>query len=123
VAYALYRLSKMEQPSLEEFGFQGEGSPVSNLPGDLRLGAFALILFLWSYVPYLFLFAAGRVTYPFYFLPAVPAVAMGASYWLTRIWFPRWLMAVYLVMAFVFFFIYFPEKGFLPDWLRVLIGH
>jgi hypothetical protein len=30
---------------------------------------------------------------------------------------------VYLVMCFVFFFIYFPEKAFLPDWLRVLIAH
>jgi len=48
---------------------------------------------------------------------------MGASYWITRSWFPRWLMYVYVAMAFVFFFIYFPYKGFLPDWLRVLIGH
>jgi len=123
VAYALYRHLRRGQPSLEQFGFEGVGSGFATLPGDLKFAAFALVLFIWSYVPYLVLFFAVRVTYPFYFLPAVPAVAMGCTYWLTRNWFPRWLMAVYLAMAFVFFFIYFPEKGFLPDWLRVIIAH
>jgi hypothetical protein len=32
-------------------------------------------------------------------------------------------LAVYLIMVFVFFFVYFPSKAFLPDWLRVIIGH
>ena len=53
----------------------------------------------------------------------VPAMAMGTTYWVTRNWFPKWLVYLYVAMAFVFFFIYFPYKGFLPDWLRVLIGH
>ena len=123
VAYSLYRFYRLKQPTLEAFGFEGAGSNSVALPGELKFAAFALVLFLWSYVPYVVLFLGGRVTYPFYFLPAVPAVAMGASYWTTRSWFPRWLMYVYVGMAFVFFFIYFPYKGFLPDWLRVLIGH
>ena len=123
VGYALYRFYRQKQPTLETFGPEGAGINVGPLSGELRFAAFALVLFLWSYVPYVALFLAGRVTYPFYFLPAVPAMAMGTTYWLTRNWFPRWLMYVYVAMAFVFFFIYFPYKGFLPDWLRVLIGH
>jgi hypothetical protein len=123
VAYALYRYYRREQPTLDAFGLENTGGNSVALPGELRFAAFALVLFLWSYVPYIVLFLAGRVTYPFYFLPTVPAVAMGATYWITRSWFPRWLMYVYVGMAFVFFFIYFPYKGFLPDWLRVLIGH
>ncbi len=123
VGYTLYRSFRRRQPSLDQFAFESSESQAASNPGELKLAAFALILFVWSYVPYLFLFAAGRVTYPFYFLPAVPAVALGCTYWLSRSWFPKWLMYVYLVMVFVFFFVYFPEKGFLPDWLRVLIGH
>ncbi len=123
VAYALYTQFRRKNQAAEEPYFTSLGVTPSGLSGDMKLGAFALILFVWSYVPYLFLFFAGRVTYPFYFLPAVPAVALGCTYWLTRSWFPRWLMVFYVVMAFGFFFIYFPEKGFLPDWLRVLIGH
>lgn len=123
VAYALYSQFKRKQQVMDQFVAPEQFNASSTLPGDLRLASFALILFAWSYVPYLFLLLAGRVTYPFYFLPAVPAIAVGASYWVTRSWFPRWLMVVYVVMTFVFFFIYFPEKGFLPDWLRVLIGH
>jgi hypothetical protein len=81
-----------------------------------------LIWFSWNYFPYLALFAAGRVTYPFYFIPALPAVAMGASYFLTRKWAPSYLSVIYVAGAFVFFFVFFPDKAFLPVWLRVLIG-
>ncbi len=123
VAYAIYSQFRRKQPSLEQYGFETSSPLPSGVPGELKLAAFALVLFLWSYVPYILLFFAGRVTYPFYFLPAVPAVAIGCAYWLTRSWFPRWLMVVFLVMVFVFFFVYFPSKAFLPDWLRVLIGH
>ena len=123
VGYALYRFFKQKQPTLEAFGLEGGESMPAPLSGELRFAAFALVLFLWSYVPYIFLFFAGRVTYPFYFLPAVPAMAMGTAYWVTRNWFPKWLLYVYVAMTFLFFFIYFPYKGFLPDWLRVLIGH
>jgi 4-amino-4-deoxy-L-arabinose transferase-like glycosyltransferase len=123
VAYALYRYFRREEPSPEQPGLEGIGRGITAISGDVKLAAFALVLFAWSYLPYLVLFFAGRVTYPFYFLPAVPAVAMGCTYWLTRSWFPKWLAAVYLLVAFAFFFIYFPEKAFLPDWLRVLIHH
>jgi hypothetical protein len=123
VAYALYRQARKPQPKLEEFGFEAKDSPASELSNEVKFASLALVYFLWSYLPYIFLFVAGRVTYPFYFVPAIPAVAMGASYWLTRSWFPRSLLWVYLGMAFVFFFVYFPDKSFLPDWLRVIIGH
>ena len=125
VGYALYRHSRQKQPTLEVFGLESPGTTTPRLPleGELRFAAFTLVFFLWSYLPYVALFFADRVTYPFYFLPAVPAMAMGTTYWLTRNWFPKWLIYVYVATAFVFFFIYFPYKGFLPDWLRVLIGH
>lgn len=120
-AYALYAHFRRPWPILEQFGFGGAGG--SDMPGETRLAALALVMFVWSYFPYILLFLAGRVTYPFYFIPAVPAAAMGCSYWVSRSWFPRWLMAVYVGAVFLFFFVYFPEKAFLPDWLRVLIGH
>ena len=123
VGYALYRFFRQKQPTLEAFGLESAVSTSPSLEGETRFAAFALVLFLWSYVPYIALFFADRVTYPFYFLPAVPAMAMGTTYWLTRNWFPRWLVYIYVATTFVFFFIYFPYKGFLPDWLRVLIGH
>jgi len=121
-AYALYRHFRRKQPSLEQFGFEETGGGPGLAP-DTRFAALALVYFLWTYIPYLFLLAAERVTYPFYFIPAIPAVAMGCAYWLSRKWFPRWLMVIFVVMVFVFFFVYFPVKAFLPDWLRVLIRH
>ncbi len=123
VAYVLYRQFRKRQPSLDEFGFSSEAPRTSVIPADTKFAALALIMFLWTYVPYLFLLLAERVTYPFYFVPAIPAVAMGCAYWLSRKWFPKPLMVIFLVMVFVFFFVYFPSKAFLPDWLRVLIGH
>jgi hypothetical protein len=97
--------------------------PRAGLPGELRFGGVASVMFLWAYVPYLVMSAFGRVTYPFYFVDAVPAVAMGAAFWLDRKWFPKWLVYVYLAAAFVFFLAYFPDKSFLPIWLRVLLRH
>lgn len=122
-ALAVFRHFRRPQPRLEQFGFAESGTVGPSAPGIPKFAGLALIMFLWTYVPYIFIFLTERVTYPFYFIPAIPAVAMGASYWLTRDWFPRRLMYVYLIMAFVFFFVYFPAKGFLPDWLRALIGH
>jgi len=52
----------------------------------------------------------------------LPAVAMGASYFLTRGWVPRYTWVLYVLGAFFFFFIFFPDKAFLPVWLRSLIG-
>ncbi len=98
-------------------------SPAAGMAQGLKLAGLALVWFLWNYLPYIALSFYGRVTYPFYFIPAIPAVAMGAAYWMTREWFPKRLALAYLVAAFFFFFMYFPDKAFLPDWLRVLIGH
>jgi hypothetical protein len=122
-ALVVYRHFSRPQPRLEEFGFADGGGQSPNVPGTTKFAGLTLTMFLWTYVPYIFLFLGERVTYPFYFVPAIPAVALGASYWLTRDWFPRKLMYVYLAMAFIFYFVYFPAKGFLPDWLRVIIGH
>ena len=99
-----------------------EQAPAFDAAGA-KFGAFALIFFAWTYVPYIFLFIGERVTYPFYIIPAIPAIAMGAAYWLSKKWFPKWLLGVYLAMVFVFFLVYFPDKGFLPVWLRVLMRH
>ncbi len=126
MAYALYLERRRRRPRPEEG--PAEAAPPQApagpaLPGEGRLAAFTLTLFGWSYVPYLFLFLDGRVTYPFYIIPAIPAMAMGTAYWVSRKWFPRWLAAVYLAMVFVFFVVYFPDKAFLPTWLRALIGH
>ena len=122
VAYAIFRWYRNTRSPQEGAQLTLELTP-PEMSGGTRLGALALVWFLGTYVPYLGLFLTQRVTYPFYFVPAIPAVALGASWWLTRDWFPRKLMWVYLAFAFLFFFVYFPEKAFLPDWLRVIIGH
>ncbi len=120
-AFLLWRQFRGNQTSLERFGFAtSSGAGVS---ADLKMAALALIWFLWNYVPYIFIFIFGRVTYPFYLVPAIPALALGAGFLLTRGWFPPRLAVVYLLMALVFFFVYFPDKAFLPDYLRALIGH
>jgi len=98
------------------------GSPPPEREGDLKAAVFALVWFLWGYVPYVGLWLYGRVTYPFYVLPAVPALALGAAYFTTRDWFSSRLAAVYLIANFAWFFWYFPDKAFLPDWVRALIG-
>ncbi|MDG6898738.1 MAG: glycosyltransferase family 39 protein [Nitrososphaerota archaeon] len=89
---------------------------------DDRSMIFLLVWLFWSYAPYVGLWLWGRVTYPFYVLPAVPAFATGASYFATRQWFPRWLVVIYVLAALVWFVIYFPVKDFLPVFLRVWIG-
>jgi hypothetical protein len=48
---------------------------------------------------------------------------MGAAYWLSRSGFPRSLMHLNLVVLFMFFLAYFPDKGVLPVWLRSLVGY
>ena len=128
-AYALYRWRKGQRneadpPSLDPMA-QPTPGPVEpqGMPGDIRFVGLALVMFLWAYVPYLFLLLAERVTYPFYFIPGIPAVALGAAYWVSRSWFPKWLMYVYVAMVFVFFLIYFPDKAFLPVAVRSFLGH
>ncbi len=98
---------------------RAEGVPRSK---DDQLILFVVTWFLWSYIPYIALWLYGRVTYPFYILPAVPALAVGAAYFITREWFPRRMVWVYLVATFAWFVWYFPLKDFLPVFVRAALG-
>jgi hypothetical protein len=89
---------------------------------DEKLALLLIVWFLWAYVPYVLLWLYGRVTYPFYIIPAIPALAAGAAYFTTRRWFSSKLMIVYVVAAFVLFVVYFPVKDFLPIFIRVALG-
>jgi hypothetical protein len=91
-------------------------------PGDWRLAGLLTSWFSWAYLPYVLLWLYGRVTYPFYIIPAVPALAGGAAFFTTRGWFSKKLALVYVAFAFFLFFLYFPVKDFLPTYLRVLLG-
>ncbi len=98
-------------------------SVVQEPPSRSRQTAlFAFIWFAWTYFPYVALWAYGRVTYPFYFVPAIPALAVGASYFISRSWFSSKVTLVYLLAAFGWFFLFYADKSFLPVWLRVLLG-
>ena len=90
---------------------------------EIRVALLSLIWFGWNYFPYVLLFLGGRTTYPFYLLPAMPAIALGTAFFLTRGSVPRPVVVLYLAAAFVFFFVFFPYKGFLPEWLKVIIGN
>lgn len=109
VPFTLYKLMKNRQL----------GTPPS---ADDRFGVLLTVLFLWSYVPYLTLWLYGRVTYPFYILPAMPALAAGSAYFITRDWFPRKMAVVYVIAAFAIFFLYFPVKDFLPEFVRAWLA-
>ncbi len=122
-AMVLYRMlrNKRSNTTLDQFGFKASTS--IRLPfQESELAVFALVIFCWNYFPYIFLFLAGRVTYPFYFLPAVPAVALGASYLITRDKVPKAVVIIFLIAAFVWFLVYFPDKSFLPTSIRALLG-
>ncbi len=99
-----------------------KGKMGSALTKTERTGAFLTVWFLWSYLPYIALWLYGRVTYPFYLVPAMPALAAGAALFITRPWFPRPVAYFYVAGAFVLFFIFFPVKDFLPVYLRALIA-
>jgi dolichyl-phosphate-mannose-protein mannosyltransferase len=90
---------------------------------DFRLARLALLWFLVVFLAYVALYLYGRITYPYYFVQAVPALAMGAAYFLTRSWFPRGVSYIVLAGVFLWFFIFYPDKSFLPDQVRVWIGH
>lgn len=90
---------------------------------EFKLARLALVWFLVVFLGYLFLFYYGRVTYPYYFISAVPALAMGAAYFLTRAWFPREIAYIFLAGVFLWFFIFYPDKAFLPTQVRVWLGH
>jgi len=90
---------------------------------EFRLARFALIWFLVVFLGYLLLFYYGRITYPYYFISAVPSLAIGGAYLLTRSWFPRPVAYIFLVGVFLWFFIFYPDKSFLPTQVRVFLGH
>lgn len=94
----------------------------SQVDQDSRAGTFALLWLIFGYVPYVLLYFYGRVTYPFYIVPTIPALALGSSYFVSRRWFPSTITAIYVIAAFAWFFLYFPVKDFLPIWIRVLLG-
>ncbi len=119
----LYRLLKDRRSSttLDQFGFKANALSKLSFQ-ESELAVFALIVFVWNYFPYIFLFLAGRVTYPFYFLPAVPAVALGASYLITRDKVPKIVALIFLIAVSIWFFVYFPDKSFLPTSIRAFLG-
>ena len=66
-----------------------EGEPEAASDPSFQLARFALLWFVLTYFPYIGLYFYGRVTYPYYILPAIPAISLGCAYLLTRKWFPR----------------------------------
>jgi 4-amino-4-deoxy-L-arabinose transferase-like glycosyltransferase len=83
---------------------------------------FTFVWFLWGFVPYLLLTLYGRVTYPFYMIPIIPALAVGAGYAVTSKWFSKPVVYVLLIAAFAWFFYYYPDKAFLPEWVRAVLN-
>jgi 4-amino-4-deoxy-L-arabinose transferase-like glycosyltransferase len=90
---------------------------------DFRLARLALLWVLIVFVAYVALFLYGRVTYPYYFVQAVPALAIGAAYFLSRSWFPQGIAYIVLAGVFLWFFIFYPDKSFLPEQFRAWLGH
>ncbi len=76
-----------------------------------RLALWTLVWFAAMYLPYFPLALAGhRVTYIYYFLPALPAVATGAALLLRRSVLPGALTWLYLALVLAGFLIYFPFR-------------
>jgi predicted membrane-bound dolichyl-phosphate-mannose-protein mannosyltransferase len=110
--YVIYLLVKQRRNKIEQ----------ETTSADFRLANFSLFWLIWTYFPYVLLYLFGRVTYPFYLLPAVPAMAIGGAYILSREWFPRIVALFFLVAVFGWFLLYYPDKSFLPAWLREILG-
>jgi 4-amino-4-deoxy-L-arabinose transferase-like glycosyltransferase len=98
-------------------------SAVSIDTPSFRLARFALLWFVFCYFPYIALYYYGRITYPYYILPAIPAISIGCAYLLTRKWFFQEVAYVLLAGVFLWFFLYYPDKSFLPGQLRAILGH
>ncbi len=90
---------------------------------EFGLARLSLLWVLIIFFAYVALFFYGRVTYPYYFIQAVPALAIGAAYFLTRSWFPKEISYIVLGGVFLWFFIFYPDKSFLPEQFRAWLGH
>ena len=75
------------------------------------LAALALAWFAMTYAPFYAATLFGqRISYLFYFLPTLPAVALAGSYFLLRAGLPRLVVGVYLAAVMLGFYGYFPFK-------------
>ena len=79
-----------------------------------RQDDFSLLMIVWfaaSYMPFLgAVILANRVTYLFYFLPAVPAVVGAVSHMIADQNPPKWVVLFYLAVVVFWFFREFPFK-------------
>lgn len=116
-------LSSDDAPLMVEAQSEAEVLPETAPKPDpsLKLAGFALLWFALTYFPYFGIYYYGRVTYPFYILPAIPAICIGGAYILSRKWFPREVAYILLAGVFLWFFLYYPDKSFLPTWIRMLL--
>ena len=79
--------------------------------GGANLAALALAWFVLTYLPvYAAAIIGQRISYLFYFLPTLPAVALAGSYFLLEAGLPRLVLWVYLVAVLLGFYGYFPFK-------------
>jgi hypothetical protein len=85
-----------------------------------KLLLLALLVFAWNVASDIWLFAAvGRAVFEWYFLPAIPALAMGGAYLLTRSGISKWvsypsivlIVAVGLLLSPVTYHLLFPQSG------------
>jgi 4-amino-4-deoxy-L-arabinose transferase-like glycosyltransferase len=118
VLYLSYKKWRTSKSAAEE---SLPSQPVEPANG-YRLAVFSLVLLAWTYLPYFALYLWGRVTYPYYMIQSIPGLAMGCAYFVTRPWFPKLMVYVLTVAVVGWFFIYYPDKNFLPTWIRIIIG-
>ena len=76
-----------------------------------ELGAFALAWFFCTYAPfYLTTLVGQRISYLFYFLPTLPAIALAGGQFLLGANLPRLALWIYLAAVLLGFYGYFPFK-------------
>jgi hypothetical protein len=76
-----------------------------------EIGALVLAWFAAMYLPFVAAYVFGhRISYLFYFLPALPAVALGGAYFLLHGGLPRPVVWLYLGAVLLAFYGYFPFK-------------
>lgn len=118
VPYVCYLLYNARRPAVPE----PSAAEVHPDEGSMRAARLALLWFAWIYFAYLALGFYGRVTYPYYFIQAIPAVALGGAFLLTRSWFKSPLRIAIIVAVAAWFVVYYPDKSFFPVWLRAALG-